>query len=391
MKKKTPLKQMDAGLVQAYTNAAMSDVHQDGMSQGMDELMNLSKGMVQGLHDKANKAAEEEAKRVKEAREKSDKVAQSCLDTGGSLGTNTFDACYPAIENLQEQYDEAVKNNDKQAMAKIMQQLNEFSVNTGSLKELNQDVALAISEKDLSANITPGSREDLILTSFLDKSTPTRTANDGDGSVFEYEVEIDGEKVWVTSEEVKSIIDNNTTDHESIADIRDLVIQAGDEATSQNRGGYLEDDYDAVSTTAKMNDIIKKGSLNSLMYDDVLHNGEPFIEAIKSNPEITGMTYESLGINPSLANRPDAAGNEALLGKGSIDLNSDGKIDKEELALLNENDQAMIIDALTNPKNNFFDEERTRGIMATYFSGAVQKQYRKNKDKKRTTGEYNDL
>ena len=32
--------------------------------------------------------------------------------------------------------------------------------------------------------------------------------------------------------------------------------------------------------------------------DDVLENGIPFVEAFKSNPEVAGMTYEELGINP---------------------------------------------------------------------------------------------
>lgn len=379
MKKKTPLKQMDSGLVNAYTDAMMSEVPRgDAMGKGMDAIMEQAGSVVDKVWKDKNAARDKEKERVRLAKEKGDKVAQATLDMGGSLGKSTFDSCYPAVESIQAEYDEAVKNNDKKGMAMAMQKLNEFSATTGSLKELNSDVALAKKENDLSANCKPGGREDTILTSFLDDSTKKRvSANDDGMQMFEYEVEIDGEKEWVTHDDVNNILENNRTDHESIADVRDLIIQAGDSADDENRAGKEFNDYDEVRTTSKMNTIIKKGKLNSLLYDDVLENGEPFVDAIYENPEIKGMTYESLGLME-----------KDIVAK--VDTNNDGIIqDNEAQTLLELGHKDMIVDALINPDNANFDEERTRGVMANYFSTAVKQQYSKNKSKnKQKVGNY---
>lgn len=394
--KKSPLKQMDSGLVQAYTNAKMSEAANYASSRGFDTLMNISNDLVSGLHARAAQKKQIE----KAAEEKTDGIVQECLATGGALGENTFNSCYPHTEDLQKQYIEAVKNNDKKAQATIMQQLNEFSVGVGGLKELNQDVALALDQKDLSANISPSSPEYLKLQAFLNKETTQRY--DPETKSFIYTSQIPTgendengepimEEVEFSNSDIQNILKENTTDSKSIADIRDLIIQAGDEAITQNRSGYLEDDYDAVRTTSKMNTIIKKGNLNSLLYDDVLEDGGSFAQNIADNPEIENMTYESLGITM----------NNGVLeidtdGDGKVDSSfqddGDGKISAEEKqTLLSSGFKDQIIDALINPKNDNFDEERTRGIMATYFSAAVGKQYRSKKDKKRTTGQYDDL
>lgn len=382
MKKKTPLKQMDAGLVQAYTNAAMSGVPKAGGGFGgaMDSLMGQASGVVDKVWAKKNQEKAEEKARVKAAKDKGDKVVQTVLDMGGSLGKSTFDSCYPAVEAIQEEYDAAVKSGDKKATAMAMQKLNEFSVTTSSLKELNQDVAAAYDASDLSANVKPGSREDLILTSFMDDATPKRVSkNEGGMQVFEYEVEVDGVKEWVTNDDVNSILTENKTDHTSIADLRDLVIGASDSAKDLAKSGRTESEYDAVKTTSKINSILKKGNLNSLLYDDVMGEGEPFSEAIKSNPEITNMSYESLGmtLNADGVMEMDTNGDGVM--DSSFQDDGDGIISEEEKkTLLEGGHQDMIIDALINPKNDNFDEERTRGVMANFYGKVVQKNYDKN-------------
>ena len=127
--------------------------------------------------------------------------------------------------------------------------------------------------------------------------------------------------------------------------------------------GYTGGGYDVTKATAKMDNTLKNANLKSLMYDDVLENGEPFATAIKANPEITGMTYESLGLME-----------KDIVAK--VDTNKDGIIqDSEKKTLLELGHQDMIVDALTNPDNDLYDEERTRGLMANYFTKFVSTQY----------------
>ena len=99
-------------------------------------------------------------------------------------------------------------------------------------------------------------------------------------------------------------------------------------------------------------------------------NGKPFVDALRESPDLTNMTYEELGINPSM-NSQQGAYRELPEGQGpsnTIDLDGDGKISQEEFNYLSDQDKELIIDAMTNPKNENYNEERTRAEMAKYFT-----------------------
>ena len=368
MKKKSPIK-YDAGLVEAYRQARQSEV--DAMKSSgsvSDILTDFSKDIFKKLQqDRAEKE-----KIQKAAKQKGQMLADEAISVGGSLGTNTFDASYDYVTDLQEKYDQAVVSGDKKETAKYMQMLNEYSVQMGSLKELNQTVANAISENDLTANVKPDSKEYAMLSSFMDKKTPVKASrnDEEDKNVFTYtstytNAEGKEEEFTYTSEDVENFLKENTTDSKSIADIRDQMIKAGDTATNENASGFTESQYDAEKMTAKMDGIIKKGNMNSLIYDDVLENGTPFAEAIYEQPEIKGMTYASLGLKTPEGDTDGVIGNEQ--GEPNTDV------------LVKEH-KDIIIDAILNPKNDLYNEERTRGLMAVYFQEAIAQQYTKKKE-----------
>jgi len=121
---------------------------------------------------------------------------------------------------------------------------------------------------------------------------------------------------------------------------------------------------------AKMDNTLRKGNIKSLMHDDVLENGVPFVDAFRENPEVVNMTYEELGIDPKDMTYRDAKG-----GSKTIDLDGDGKISEQEATLLSPQDRELIIDAMTNPNNPNYNEERTRAEMAKYFTGFIQQNY----------------
>jgi hypothetical protein len=58
------------------------------------------------------------------------------------------------------------------------------------------------------------------------------------------------------------------------------------------------------------------------------------------------------------------------------DVNNDGIIQEgEKKTLLESGHQDMIVDALTNPENPLYNEKTTRGLMANYFTGSIEKNY----------------
>jgi hypothetical protein len=76
-----------------------------------------------------------EQKRRSDAKANAKKMADEILANGGSLNSQTFDALYPQVQNLQEQYYQAVLAKDDQAAAKIMMQMNQMSTSIQSGKE----------------------------------------------------------------------------------------------------------------------------------------------------------------------------------------------------------------------------------------------------------------
>ena len=251
---------------------------------------------------------------------------------------------------------------------------------------LNTTIAERQQNKDWSNSVSP--KEQSVFNAFMSNDSKKRITTDDDGNRT-YEVYIDEENGWMSTSDISRMADEHQKDYTTMVDIRKQAIDIKEQAAKDAKkykeanGNYVPEGYDREKATSKMDNTLRNANLKSLMHDDVLENGEPWVEAVKKNPEITGLTYQELGIDPNLANRPDQAGNEALIGKKSMDLNNDGKIggsgdpeiDKQELAFLNENDQAMIIDALTNPDNELYNEERTRGMMAAYFTGFIGNNY----------------
>ena len=353
MNKKTPLKAADQTLVQGAYRAAMGGQgrQQDGMSQGMDKLMDISADAVKTI-------AQNRQARQKEG----DDLATSILDTGGSLGTGWLDATRGQVEGLHGDYKKAAKWGKNNKREKGMQDLNTLSAEVASIKDLNTEIATYQADGDWSNSATE--KEQGIFNAFMDDASPKRISMVDGKRVFEVETP-DG---WMSTKDIDNLAKKHKKDYVAMADIRKTAIDIKGLAEKDGKANlenpnFAPEGYDRVKATSKMNASLKKANINSLMHDDVLENGEPWITAVKSNPEITGMTYESLGLM-----------SKDIVAK--VDTNDDGIIqDNEKQTLLELGHQDMIVDALTNPENELYNEETTRGMMASYFTGFIGRQY----------------
>ena len=359
--KKTPLKQADSTLVQGAYNAAIAGTPaggQDGMAQGMDKLMEISNKAVQDI-------ADARAEKQKQGNE----LADGILETGGSLGSSWLTACQGEVKGMHEDYRKAAAFGKKDETAKGMQNLNTLSAEIASVKDLNTDIANWQKEDDWSNAVTPKEQE--IFNAFMNNDSKKRISKDENGNrVFEVETP----SGWMTTKDIERLANESKKDYGTMVDIRqqatNIIDKAKADAIRNKEEGYTGGGYDQVKAMAKMDNTLRKGNINSLMHDDVLENGVPFVEAFKTNPEVTGMTYESLGINPKDMTYRDPKG-----GSKTIDLDGDGKISEQEATLLSPQDRELIIDAMTNPNNPNYNEERTRAEMAKYFTGFIQQNY----------------
>tara|TARA_R100000329_G_scaffold41890_1_gene38985 strand:+ start:98 stop:1312 length:1215 start_codon:yes stop_codon:yes gene_type:complete len=366
--KKTPLKQADATLVQGAYNAAAAGIPrdgQDGMAKGMDKLMEIS-----------NKFVDDIATARAEKQKEGDDLSRSILDAGGSLGTSWLTACQGEVQGMHKDYAKAAAFGKKDKTAKGMQNLNNLSAEIAAIKDLNTDMATWQDQKDWSGSVTP--KEQGIFNAFMNNDSKKRIVKDENGN---RTFEVETPEGWMTTKDIERMANEHKKDYTTMVDIRkqatDIVDKAKDDAIRNKEEGYTGGGYDQTKAIAKMDNTLRNGNIKSLMHDDVLENGKPFVDAIKESQDLVGLSYESLGINPNLGSQQGAtrAGKEALIGKKTIDLDGDGKISESELTLLSDADRNLILDAMTNPENPNYNEERTRAEMAKYFVGFINQNY----------------
>lgn len=347
--KGSPLKAADSTLVQGAYNAAIGGTKQnDGMGQGMDALMKIAGEAVTDI------AANRKAKQ-----EEGDDLANSILDTGGSLGDSWLDVTQGEVTGMHGDFKKNAAFGRKNKTAKGMQDLNTLSAQVASIKDLNTEIADAQSQKDWSSSVSD--KEQGVFNAFMDNSSKKRVTKGEDGKrVFEVETP-DG---WKSTKDIERMMGEHKKDYKTMTDIRkqtlDQVEKAKADALKNKESGYKGGGYDTEKAKVKMDNTLRNSNLKSLMHDDVLENGKPFITAIQENPEITGLTYASLGL-------PIPPGDDGIIG------NEDDP-DGANTVLKGEH-QGLVIDALTNTENELYDEERTRGMMAGYFTGFVSQNY----------------
>ena len=366
--KGSPMKQADQTLVRGAYNAAIGGTRQqDGMSQGMDDLMKITSQMGADM-----------AKNRQAARKKGDDLAQGILDTGGALGTGWLDATRSTVEGMHGDYSKAAAFNRKNKKAKGMQDLNTLSAEVASLKDLNTQIAEwqgPPGEKSDWSNSLSDENQG-IINAFMDNDSEKRISMVDGKRVFEVKTP----SGWKNSKEVETLANDSKQDYTNMVGVRkqaiDIVDKAKNDAQNNVNQGIVGEGYDLVKATAKMDNTLKNANLKSMMHDDVLENGQPFITAVTENPEIKGLTYEQLGmkLNADGVFEIDTDGDG--VPDSSFQDDGDGKISEEESkTILNSGHKSIVVDALTNPENEFYNEDTTRGMVANYFTQFIKTQY----------------
>ena len=299
---KTPLKQADATLVRGAYNAAAAGIPQggqDGMAQGMDKLMEISGQAVKDI-------AAARAEKQKEGNE----LADSILDTGGSLGTSWLTACQGEVKDMHGDYRKAAAWGKKNKTAKGMQDLNSLSAEIASIKDLNTDMATWQKEDDWSQSVTPKEQE--VFNAFMNNDSKKRIVKDENGN---RTFEVETPQGWMSTKDIERMANDHKKDYTTMTEVRKKALDIKEgaiEASKQNKeaqGNYVPEqltpEYEK-KLLSKYDNTLRNGNLKSLMHDDILENGVPFVDALRESPEIVGMTYESLGINPNMNSQQGA-------------------------------------------------------------------------------------
>ena len=241
------------------------------MSQGMDDLMKITSQMGADM-----------AKNRQAARKKGDDLAQGILDTGGALGTGWLDATRSTVEGMHGDYSKAAAFNRKNKKAKGMQDLNTLSAEVASLKDLNTQIAEwqgPPGEKSDWSNSLSDENQG-IINAFMDNDSEKRISMvDG-----KRDFEVKTPSGWKNSKEVETLANDSKQDYTNMVGVRkqaiDIVDKAKNDAQNNVNQGIVGEGYDLVKATAKMDNTLKNANLKSMMHDDVLENGQPFITCL---------------------------------------------------------------------------------------------------------------
>ena len=356
---KSPLRAVDAGLMQSYRAGALSGVDRKAGTRA-DGLAKVAKDFAVNVKAKREETKKENATAKKEGQE----LSQGVLDSAGSLGDNVFDAFSVNIKDYQSQFDQAVLDGDKDLQAKLKGNMNNFSAEAANLKDLRMDIAKTFDTKSVDGSASPNLIQNLdaesqgILKAMLDPSAKV-SSKMIDGKVvttFDYNgkqytrAEIE-QKLYDSREDVVSI--NNV---QKIRDgiknkaLEDVAISAGDTDYKQ--------DFDRDNTKNQVSKTLREGNLLSLMNDDVLGNGRSFLDDLATSPQLNNISYESLGLK---APQGDA----------------DGNLSPEEFENLSEGDREKLMDALTNRENDNFNEDNLVDLMSNYVTQDIENNYNK--------------
>jgi len=337
---KTPLKQADSTLVEGQYRAQTAGIGQDGMGQGMDDLMKISQNLVTNIAERKNQAK---------------KQAQDVLRNGGGLGQDWLNS---AKEHVKEGHDNYLKsvNGDGDGTEEMIG-LEEVSGTTAEAKDTRTRVAEIFDQNDLSEAV--GEDQLRIMNAVTGKYADKRIIKDGDNKG-KWEVDV-GDGEYMMMEDVDAMLDDYGKDYTSIAGVRDKIIKSKEQGVNQSGDDPdAQPSFDMARTVSDIDAQLKEGKMRSLINDDILGEGVPWGKAVEKNPEIQGMTYASLGLTPP-------PGDDGIIGNED---DPDGA-----KTILSSEHRGLVVDALVNPDNELFDEDRTRGLMATYIGQSMQNNY----------------
>ena len=337
---KTPLKQDLQGGAYKAALGGLVPGQQDGMAQGMDDLMQISQNLVTNIAERKNQAK---------------KLSQDVLRNGGGLGQDWLNS---AKEHVKEGRDSFLKDvNGEGDGTEETIGLEEFSGNTAEAKDTRTRIAEIFDENDLSDSV--GEDQLRIMNAVQGKYADKRIIKEGDNKG-KWEVDV-GDGEYMMMEDVNAMLDDYGKDYTSIAGVRDKIIKSREQGVNQSGDDpNAQPHFDMTRTVSDIDADLKEGKIRSLINDDILGEGVPWGKAVEENPEIQGMTYASLGLTPP-------PGDDGIIGNED---DPDGA-----KTILSSEHRGLVVDALVNPDNELFDEDRTRGLMATYIGQSMQNNY----------------
>lgn len=296
-----------------------------------------------------------------------DAISRSCqnfanqgIDQEGALNESHYKAAEPFIKELADTYYKNIDNPDTEEAGAGMMDLNTLSTVTQKQKELNNDFSTMWTDGSMSERALKDPEFMKKSHAFFSPNTERKVLKNEDGSM-DYAVKY--EDGWITSDDFDKMLNNYTVDTKAQVSFNDAQQEIMKAARNIDIGiGEDVPEPDMNSIGEKVNALVKDGNMYSMMNDPMLGGTQSFKDHLAEHPDL-----KNLGADL----RTMELGIEA-------DENEEHWSDN-----LTENDVNMLIDALTNPDNENYDADASKGLLTSYFTQNLYNNYKNTVEKKR--------
>ena len=301
--------------------------------------------------EKRNLEREQEAAEIKAYEDQFANNISVIAENAGSLGTEYYDVTFQAAKEMQERYNKAVQDGDKNAQKKIQMELKALSTQAASLKE-TLNIAAELSGGDMLSNgITKEQKRIAAIC-----TNPANLILTKDGYKWknpDYDPNVEGSKEFFTSRDLDaSLVARDDKTSEAYISYENSLNQAGYNYINGVEGA-TDFDFNRVQTKIA-DEYINQENIMSIMHDDFRNSGSSttFAKSVRGYLDNMGDSmYTQLG----------------------IDVDGDGKITPADFDT--EEDKEIIIDAITNKDSKFYNYENSKNIVAQFLTMHAKKKF----------------
>tara|TARA_R100001369_G_scaffold39230_1_gene65291 strand:- start:22 stop:1488 length:1467 start_codon:yes stop_codon:yes gene_type:complete len=313
----------NSALIQGAAAAYKNYDNAPGMYAGLDKVI-----------EQGSKIFEEQVEKRRVVEKKFDDASEGVLMRSGALGKTLYGMATEDAKKFRELYIEGINTRDPSKKMDAMAALQNLSLFVQDHKQTNLDIAESRTKKDLSSyyeDSPAGRKKAEIITQIQDQKYSKVSDNEEGEKQFHVKLE-NGEEVLVTNKEYK----------EMASTVRNYI--TGDTyMTALEKARKLEIfGEDQFRQTVKQKLPRDNDEWDATTYDDVI-GGKNFIDMLNSS---TTLDQEIISaIDPK-----------------AWDADTDGILDPEE--------KANFIDAVTNTENDFFDLKTSNQILEDQLTNA---------------------
>ncbi len=294
---------------------------------------------------------EQEAAEIKAYEDQFANNISVIAENAGSLGTEYYDVTFQAAKEMQERYNKAVQDGDKNAQKKIQMELKALSTQAASLKETLNIAAELSGGGMLSNGITKEQKRIAAIC-----TNPANLILTKDGYKWknpDYDPNVEGSKEFFTSKDLDaSLVARDDKTSEAYISYENSLNQAGYNYINGVEGA-ADFDFNRVQTKIA-DEYINQENIMSIMHDDFRNSGSSttFANSVRGYLDNMGDTmYTQLG----------------------IDVDGDGQITPADFDT--EEDKEIIIDAITNKDSRFYNYENSKNIVAQFLTMHAKKKF----------------